>query len=570
MSVITEPLRRPAPQVVATDVTVPRSTKRWIDWVTTTDHKKIGIMYLVTTFAFFLLGGVEALLMRVQLGSANNTLLSGQTYNELLTMHGTTMIFLFVVPVMAGFGNYFVPLMIGARDMAFPRLNALSYWLLLAAGIVFYATLFWHPPEAGWWSYPPLSSIQYSPGGGQDAWIFLIHLTGLSSLLGAINFYATIVNMRAPGMSWGRLPLFIWTILVYAILLIIALPVVAAAVTMLLTDRHFGTHFFDPTNHGSPVLWQHLFWFFGHPEVYIMILPGFGMISEVIPVFSRKPIFGYKAIAASTAVIAFLATLVWAHHMFASPVPIVVLGFFMLSSFLIGVPTGVKVFNWIATLWRGSLVMTTSLYFAVGFIAIFVLGGITGIFLAVFPIDWQLNDTYFVVAHFHYVLMGGAVFSIFAGLYYWFPKMTGRLLNETLGKLSFWVMFIGFNMTFFPMHAMGLEGMPRRIYTFQPGTGWGTLNLIATIGSFILGAGILVTIANVARSYTRGAIAGPDPWKGNTLEWFTTSPPPVNNFDVIPRVRSVEPMRDIRRQVERQTGTIQKTGGSERFERTYS
>ena len=570
MSVITEPLRRPAPQVVATDVAVPRTTKRWIDWITTTDHKKIGIMYLVTTFVFFMLGGVEALLMRVQLGTANNTLLSGQTYNELLTMHGTTMIFLFVVPVMAGFGNYFVPLMIGARDMAFPRLNALSYWLLLAGGIVFYATIFWHPPEAGWWSYPPLSSIQYSPGGGQDAWIFLIHLTGLSSLLGAINFYATIVNMRAPGMSWGRLPLFIWTILVYAILLIIALPVVAAAVTMLLTDRHFGTHFFDPTNHGSPVLWQHLFWFFGHPEVYIMILPGFGMISEVIPVYSRKPIFGYKAIAASTAVIAFLATLVWAHHMFASPVPIVVLGFFMLSSFLIGVPTGVKVFNWIATLWRGSLVMTTSLYFAVGFIAIFVLGGITGIFLAVFPIDWQLNDTYFVVAHFHYVLMGGAVFSIFAGLYYWFPKMTGRMLNETLGKLSFWVMFIGFNMTFFPMHAMGLEGMPRRIYTYQPGNGWGTLNLIATIGSFILGAGILLTIANIARSYTRGAIAGPDPWKGNTLEWVTTSPPPVNNFDVIPRVRSVEPMRDIRRQVERQTGTIQKTGGSERFERTFS
>ncbi|MDQ6816871.1 MAG: cytochrome c oxidase subunit I [Actinomycetota bacterium] len=567
MSAITQPLRSPAPQVVAHEVEVPRQTKRWVDWVTTTDHKKIGIMYLVTTFVFFMLGGVEALLMRVQLGVPNNTLLSGQTYNELLTMHGTTMIFLFVVPVMAGFGNYFVPLMIGARDMAFPRLNALSYWLLLAAGIVFYATIFWHPPEAGWWSYPPLSSIQYSPGGGQDAWIFLIHLTGISSLLGAINFYATIVNMRAPGMSWGRLPLFIWTILVYAILLIIALPVVAAAVTMLLTDRHFGTHFFDPTDHGSPVLWQHLFWFFGHPEVYIMILPGFGMISEIIPVFSRKPIFGYKAIAASTAVIAFLATLVWAHHMFVSPVPIVVLGFFMLSSFLIGVPTGVKVFNWIATLWRGSIVMTTSLYFAVGFIAIFVLGGITGIFLAIFPIDWQLNDTYFVVAHFHYVLMGGAVFSIFSGLYYWFPKMTGRLLNETLGKMSFWLMFVGFNLTFFPMHAMGLEGMPRRIYTYLPGSGWGTLNLIATIGSFILGAGILVTIANVARSYKRGPIAGPDPWKGNTLEWFTSSPPPVNNFDTIPRVRSVEPMRDIRRQVERQTGVTQKTGGSERFER---
>jgi cytochrome c oxidase subunit I len=556
---------RPVPQVIAHEVVRPRQTKRWIDWVTTTDHKKIGILYLVTTFVFFGLGGVEALLMRMQLSVPNNTLLSGEYYNQLMTMHGTTMIFLFVVPVMAGFGNYFVPLMIGARDMAFPRLNALSYWLLLCGGIVFYATLFFHPPEAGWWSYPPLSGIRFSPSGGQDAWIFLIHITGISSLLGAINFYATIVNMRAPGMSWGRLPLFIWGILVYAVLLIIALPVVAAAVTMLLTDRHFGTHFFDPTAHGSPILWQHLFWFFGHPEVYIMILPGFGIISEVIPVFSRKPIFGYKAIAASTAVIAFLATLVWAHHMFVSPIPIVVLGFFMLSSFLIGIPTGVKIFNWIATLWRGSIVMTTALYFAVGFIAIFVIGGITGIFLAVFPVDWQLNDTYFVVAHFHYVLMGGSVFTVFCGIYYWFPKITGRLLNETLGKVSFWLMFIGFNATFFVQHALGLSGMPRRIYRYGPGLGWSTYNLISTIGSFILGLGILVTIVNVARYYNRGALAGPDPWKGNTLEWFTTSPPPVNNFDVIPRVRSVEPMRDIRRQVERETGVTQKTGGSEQF-----
>jgi cytochrome c oxidase subunit I len=558
---------RPVPQVIAHKVTEPRKTKRWVDWVMTTDHKKIGIMYLVTTFVFFGLGGIEALLMRLQLSEPNNTLISNQHYNQLLTLHGTTMIFLFVVPVMAGFANYFLPLMIGARDMAFPRLNALSFWLLLFGGIVFYATLFYQPPEAGWWSYPPLSSIQFSPSGGQDAWIFLIHITGISSLIGAINFYATIVNMRAPGMTWGRLPLFVWAVLVYAILLIIALPVVAAAVTMLLTDRHFGTHFFDPTNHGSPVLWQHLFWFFGHPEVYIMILPGFGIISEVIPVFSRKPIFGYKAIAASTAVIAFLATLVWAHHMFASPVPIVVLGFFMLSSFLIGVPTGVKIFNWIATLWRGSIVMTTALYFAVGFIAIFVVGGITGIFLAVFPIDWQLNDTYFVVAHFHYVLMGGAVFTVFCGLYYWFPKMTGRLLNESLGKLSFWLMFIGFNLTFFVQHALGLSGMPRRVYTYQPGLGWSAYNMISTVGSFILGAGILVTIANVARSLKSGALAGPDPWKGNTLEWFTTSPPPVNNFDVIPRVRSVEPMRDIRRQIERETGVRQKTGGSERYAR---
>jgi cytochrome c oxidase subunit I len=558
---------RPIPQVITHAVTRPRQTKRWVDWVMTTDHKRIGIMYLVLTFVFFILGGVEALLMRLQLSQPSNTLLTGEKYNELLTLHGTTMIFLFVVPVMAGLGNYFVPLMIGARDMAFPRLNALSFWLLLTGGVVFYSTLFFNPPEAGWWSYPPLSSIQFSPTGGQDAWIFLIHLTGISSLLGAINFYATIVNMRAPGMSWGRIPLFIWAILVYAILLIIALPVVAAAVTMLLTDRHFGTHFFDPTAHGSPVLWQHLFWFFGHPEVYIMILPGFGIISEVIPVFSRKPVFGYKAIAASTVVIAFLATLVWAHHMFASPVPIVVLGFFMLSSFLIGVPTGVKIFNWIATLWRGSIVMTTSLYFAVGFIAIFLIGGITGIFLAVFPVDWQLTDTYFVVAHFHYVLMGGAVFSIFAGLYYWFPKITGRLMHEGLGKASFWVMFVGFNLTFFVQHALGLSGMPRRIYTYQPNEGWTTYNLISTIGAFILAAGIGMTIMNIAMSLKRGRIAGPDPWKGNTLEWFVPSPPPVNNFDVIPRVRSVEPMRDIRRQVERATGVTQKTGGSERFAR---
>ncbi len=569
MSAVTAPLTtRPAPQVVANDVARPRTTKRWIDWVMTTDHKRIGIMYLVTTFVFFILGGVEALLMRTQLSQPGNTLLSGERYNELLTLHGTTMVFLFVVPVMAGFGNYFLPLMIGARDMAFPRLNALSFWLLLTGGIVFYCTLFFNPPEAGWWSYPPLSSIQFSPSGGQDAWIFLIHLTGISSLLGAINFYATVLNMRAPGMSWGRIPLFVWAILVYAVLLIIALPPVAAAVTMLLTDRHAGTHWFDPTAHGSPVLWQHLFWFFGHPEVYIMILPGFGIISEVIPVFSRKPIFGYKAVAASTAIIAFLATLVWAHHMFASPVPIVVLGFFMLSSYLIGIPTGVKIFNWISTLWRGSIVMTTSLYFAVGFIAIFLIGGITGIFLATFPVDWQLNDTYFVVAHFHYVLMGGAVFSIFSGIYYWFPKMTGRLMDERLGKISFWLMFVGFNVAFFVQHALGLDGMPRRIYTYESATGWGTYNMISTVGSYVFALGILLTIVNVVRSLKVGRLAGPDPWKGNTLEWFVPSPPPVNNFDVIPRVRSVEPMRDIRRQIERQTGVTQKSGGSEQFART--
>ena len=558
---------RPVPQILVHEVRHPRKTRQWLDWVLTTDHKRIGIMYLVLTFVFFCLGGTEAMMMRSQLAVPNNTLVSGLQYNELLTLHGTTMIFLFVVPVMAGFGNYFVPLMIGARDMAFPRLNALSFWLLLLGGIVFYASIFWHPPQAGWWSYPPLSSIQYSPGGGQDAWIFLIHLTGISSLVGAINFYVTIANMRAPGMTWGRLPLFVWSILIYAILLIIALPVIAAAVTMLLTDRHFGTHWFDPTNQGSPVLWENLFWFFGHPEVYIMILPGFGMISEVLPVFARKPIFGYKAIAASTIVIAFLSTLVWAHHLFTAPMPLVVLGFFMLSSFLIGIPTGVKIFNWTATLWRGSLVMTASMMWAIGFIVLFLIGGITGIFLATFPVDWQLNDTYFVVAHFHYVLMGGAVFTVISGMYYWYRKMTGRMCNERLGKASFWVVFIGFNLTFFVQHALGLSGMPRRIYTYQEGMGWSTYNLISTIGSYIMAVGLLMTLYNFAFSYKTGKIAGPDPWKGNTLEWFTTSPPPVNNFDVIPRVRSVEPMRDIRLEIEARTGKLQKTGGSEQFAR---
>jgi len=543
---------RPVPELVAHEV--PRRRRPWIDWVLTVDHKRLGVLYLVTAFVFFVIGGVEALLMRAQLAAPDNGFLDPAKYNQIMTMHGTTMVFLFVMPIMAGFANYFVPLMIGARDMAFPRINALSYWLFLLGGLVFYGSLFFTPPEAGWTSYPPLADDVWLPNGGIDAWIFLIHLTGIGSILGAINLYATIANMRAPGMGWGRLPLFCWTVLVQSVMIILAFPAIAAAVTMLLTDRNFGTNFFDASQGGSPLLWQHLFWFFGHPEVYIMILPGFGIISEILPVFARKPIFGYKAIAASTAGIAFLGMLVWAHHMFTVPMTTVVLAFFMLSSMAIAVPTGVKVFNWIATLWRGTIVMKTPLYFACGFIFLFVLGGLSGVMLAIFPIDWYVHDTYFVVAHFHYVLVGGVMFAVFAGIYYWFPKITGRMLSDTLGKVAFWIQFVGFNLTFLVQHSLGLDGMPRRIYEFPDDVGWTTFNLISTIGSFMLAFGILLTIVNVSRSLKKGVVAGNDPWLGNTLEWFVPSPPPENNFDVVPRIRSVMPMQDIRLQIERSAG----------------
>jgi cytochrome c oxidase subunit I len=557
-STVAEPslATRPRAQIIAHEVERPRTG--WTAWLTTTDHKKIGILYLVTVLVFFMLGGVEALLMRIQLGTPENTFLTPEKYNEIFTLHGTTMIFLVIVPVWAGFANYFLPLMIGARDVAFPRLNAWSYWMFLFGGLALYGSLFFTPPEAGWFSYVPLSLKEYTPSNGQEAWIYMVHLTGLASIIGAINFIATIHNMRAPGMGWGRMPLFVWTILIYAYLIILALTSLAATVTMLLLDRNFGTSFFDPTEGGSALLWQHLFWFFGHPEVYILVLPAFGVWSEILPVFARKPIFGYKAIAAATAGIAFLGLLVWAHHMFATPMSTVVLAFFMLSSFLIAVPTGVKIFNWIATLWRGTIEWRVPLLFSVGGIGTFLMGGITGIFLAVFPVDWQLTDTYFVVAHFHYTAFGASAFAMMAALYYWFPKMTGRMMGETLGKFSFWLFLIGFHLTFLIQHSAGLDGMPRRIYEYSEGAGWNLMNLISSIGAFVLGFGVLLTIINLVRSLKVGAVAGPDPWKANTLEWFTPSPPPENNFDVVPRVRSVEPMKDIRRQIERQTGVPQR------------
>ncbi len=548
--------QRPRPQIIAHGVEPERTG--FTSWFTTTDHKKIGILYLFTVLVFFVLGGVEALLMRIQLGAPDNTFLSPETYNELFTMHGTTMIFLVIVPVWAGFANYLLPLMIGARDVAFPRLNAWSYWMFLFGGLALYASFFFNPPEAGWFSYVPLSTKEYTPSNGQEAWIYMVHLTGLASVLGAINFIATIHNMRAPGMGWGRMPLFVWTVLIYAYLIILALTSLAATVTMLLLDRNFGTNFFDPNEGGSALLWQHLFWFFGHPEVYILVLPAFGVFSEVLPVFARKPIFGYKAIAAATAGIAFLGMLVWAHHMFATPMSTVVLAFFMLSSFLIAVPTGVKIFNWIATLWRGTVEYRVALIYCVGGIFTFMMGGITGIFLAVFPIDWQLTDSYFVVAHFHYTAFGASAFGMVAALYFWFPKMSGRMLSEALGKVSFVFFFVGFHVTFLIQHSMGLDGMPRRIYEYSESSGWFGYNLVSTIGAFMIATGVLLTIINLVLSLKGGRVAGPDPWKANTLEWFTPSPPPENNFDVIPRVRSVEPMKDIRRQIEQQTGTRQR------------
>jgi cytochrome c oxidase subunit I len=528
---------------------LPRRRAGWIDWVTTTDHKKIGILYLFTTAFFFLLGGVEALLMRIQLGAPDNTFLDPVTYNQLFTLHGTTMIFMVVVPIAAGFGNYLVPLMIGARDMAFPRLNMLSWWLLVLGGVTLYASVFFTPPDAGWTAYAPLSNSTFLPGHGIDAWILSLHLVGLSSILGAINFIVTIHNMRAPGMSLSRMPLFVWTILVYSYMIILAISSLAATLAMLLIDRNFHGTFFDPTQGGSPLLWQHLFWFMGHPEVYIMVLPAFGMVSEIVPVFSRKPIFGYRAIVIATAGIAFLGMLVWAHHMFSTPLTTPVLGFFMLSSLAIAVPTGIKIFNWLATLWRGNIELRVPLLFVCGFIAQFVIGGATGVILAIFPVDWQLTDTYFIVAHMHYVLFGGAFFALTGGLYYWFPKMSGRMLSEGIGKLSFWVMVVGFNLTFLPQHSAGMSGMARRVYEYSDTGSLHGYNLASTIGSFILALGVLITIGNVFWSIRRGRRAGPDPWQGNTLEWFTTSPPPAHNFDVIPTVRSLEPMKDIRRRV---------------------
>jgi cytochrome c oxidase subunit I len=515
-------------------------------WVATVDHKRIGILYLIITLFFFLVGGIEALMIRAQLAQPNGHLLGPKAYNEIFTMHGTTMIFLVVMPALIGIGNYVVPLMIGARDMAFPRLNAFGVWILLFGGLLLYFSfLAGGAPDAGWFSYAPLSEKAYNLGPGVDYWALGLFVLGIGSVASAINFIVTILRLRAPGMTLGRLPLFVWMTLVNSFLILLALPVLSAAAAMLFLDRHFGAYFFQPDAGGSALLWQHLFWAFGHPEVYIMALPAFGIISEVIPVFSRKPIFGYEFVAASTVAIGVLSFGVWAHHMFASGLGQSVDLVFAAGSMLIAIPTGVKIFNWTATLYGGRIQLTTSMLFALAFIIQFTIGGLSGVMFATVPVDWQLTDTYFVVAHFHYVLFGGTFFALMAGAYYWFPKMSGRLLSERLGRWHFWLTVIGFNTTFFVQHFLGLLGMPRRVYTYANLPGWGTLNLISTIGAFILAFSVLLFLVNLAWSLRRGETAGDNPWRAWSLEWATTSPPPEHNFRRVPPVLGRRPLWEL-------------------------
>jgi cytochrome c oxidase subunit 1 len=531
-------------------VTMPAARREYsglMAWLTTVDHKRIGLMYIATSMFFLLVGGLEALLIRTQLAEANLKILNPELYNQIFTMHGTTMVFLAVMPFLIGLANYVVPLLIGARDMAYPRLNALGLWIFVL-GVLFLNSSYFlgGAPAVGWFGYAPLTSSEYSATTGVDFWIWGLELLGVSSIMTSLNFVVTTLWLRAPGMKLNRMPMFVWTNLVTSFLILFAMPSIAAALILLFLDRHVGTFFFNAAGGGDPLLWQHLFWFFGHPEVYIMVLPAMGVISEVLPVFSRKPLFGYAAVAYSSVAIGFIGFAVWAHHMFAVGMPPAIDAVFSLASMIIAVPTSIKIFNWIATLWGGSIRFTPALLFAVGFIALFVIGGLSGIFLATVPIDFQVEDTYFVVGHLHYVLFGGSMLAIVAAIYYWFPKMTGRMLNERLGIAHFVLQFLGTNLTFFPMHILGLAGMPRRIYTYGSDLGWDTLNLLATFGAFTIAVSILIFLYNLVTSFRNGTAAGDDPWDGDTLEWATSSPPAAYNFAEIPIVASRRPLWEVK------------------------
>jgi cytochrome c oxidase subunit I+III len=543
---------------MATTVTEPglqrveRLERIWVEprgvlgWLTTTDHKRIGLLYFFTTLAFFGAGGIEALLMRTQLAQPNEKVLSPETYDQLMTMHGVTMIFLFVIPMTTGaFGNYLIPLMIGARDMAFPRMNALSYWLFLGSGLFMYASVFMHvAPNAGWFDYVPLALKEFNPGRNIDFYALGLIFNAVSTTAAAINFIVTIFKLRAPGMSMNRMPLFCFAMLAVSLSLIFALPSLTIDLVYLELQRNLGFHFFDVAHGGDPLLWQHLFWLFGHPEVYIIILPAFGIATSIIPTFSKRKMIAFPLVALAELLVAFIGFGVWAHHMFATGLPTITLVFFAAASMMVVIPSTIQVFAWTVTVALGRPEFRTPLLFIGGFIVFFVLGGLTGIMFAAIPFDQATTDTYFVVAHFHFIIFGAAVFPILGGMYYWFPKVTGRLYDEGLAKLSFWLTFVGTALTFFPMHLIGLLGMPRRVYTYPSSLGWGAYNLSETIGAFILTAGLLLIFWNLAYSRFRGAPAGPDPFFGGTLEWATTSPPPPYNFPVIPTVTSAYPNWD--------------------------
>jgi cytochrome c oxidase subunit 1 len=523
----------------------PRERHGIVSWLTTTDHKQIGVLYLVTTFAFFVIAGLMALVMRTELAQPGIQVVDRQTYSELFTIHGTVMLFLFAAPFGLGLGNYLVPLQIGAPDMAFPRLNALSYWMFLAGGLVIFSGFGANGGAAnvGWTGYPPLSELRWSPSTGVDLWIIGLTLAGIATIMTAVNLVTTIVLYRAPGMTMWRMPIFTWEILITCVLILMAFPSLTAGFSLLLIDRLAGGHVYDPTGAGDPVLYQHLFWFLGHPEVYIIILPVFGIISEIIPVFSRKPIFGYMGLVLASLAIAGYSMSVWAHHMFTTGA--VSNPFFAATSMLIAVPTGIKFFNWIGTMWGGRIRFGVPMLFALGFLLNFLIGGVTGVMLASPPIDYQAHDTYFLIAHFHYTLMGGAAFGIFAALYFWWPKVTGFLMKESLGRLAFVLLLVGFNATFWPQFLLGERGMPRRVVDYPSSTGWGTLNLVSTIGAFVIALGVATFLLDVVVSLRRRVPAGDDPWGGFSLEWSTTSPPPEHNFDRLPRIRNERPTLEL-------------------------